>query len=83
MPKAYNMKSKINAKTGNGKGHGNHQNHSFLNGQIIEIHFKKPCFGLRRLQDGVKMDFTNALFWSVKIVRIHCKKQVLGRMNVI
>ena len=24
--------------------------------KIIEIHYKKKCFGLRRLQDGAKMD---------------------------
>ena len=24
--------------------------------KIIEIHCKKQCFGLRRLQDGAKMD---------------------------
>ena len=32
-----------------------------------------------RLQDGVKMDSKNALFWSVKIVRIHCKKTEFGQ----
>ena len=36
--------------------------------KIIEIHCKKQCFGLRRLQDGAKMDPKNALFWSVKIL---------------
>ena len=30
--------------------------------KIIEIHCKKQCFGLRRLQDGAKMDPKNALF---------------------
>ena len=44
--------------------------------KIIEIHCKKQCFGLRRLQDGAKMDPENALFWSVKILRIHCKNRV-------
>ena len=28
--------------------------------KIIEIHCKKQCFGLRRLQDGAKMDSSNA-----------------------
>ena len=51
--------------------------------KIIEIHCKKLCFGLRRLQDGAKMDPNNALFWSVKILRIHCKQWGLGRMSVI
>ena len=32
-----------------------------------------------RVQDRAKMDPTNALFLSVKIIRIHCKKQGLGR----
>ena len=51
--------------------------------KIIKIHCKKQCFGLRRLQDGAKMDPNNALFWSVKILRIHCNKQGLGSMSVI
>ena len=42
--------------------------------KIIEMHCKKQCFELRRLQDGAKMDPKNALFWSVKILRIHCKR---------
>ena len=50
--------------------------------KIIEIHCKKQCFGLRRLQDGAKMDSKNAMFWSVKILRIHGKKQGLGSMSV-
>ena len=33
--------------------------------KIIEIHCKKPGFGLRRLQDGAKMDPKNALFFEV------------------
>ena len=34
--------------------------------KIIEIHCKKQCFGLRRLQDGAKMDPKNALFGVLK-----------------
>ena len=48
----------------------------------LKFIIKKQCFGFMRLQAGAKMDSKNALFWSVKIVRIHFKKQGLGRMNV-
>ena len=44
------------------------------NSKIIEMHGEKHCFGFMRLQDGAKMDSKNALFWSVKILRIHYKK---------
>ena len=30
--------------------------------KIIEIHCKKQCFGLRRLQDGAKMDPKNIFY---------------------
>ena len=34
--------------------------------EIIEIHCKKQCFGLRRLQDGAKMDLKMHCFGVLK-----------------
>ena len=44
------------------------------NSKIIEIHCKKQCFGLRRLQDGAKMDPKNALFGVLKSYEFIVKK---------
>ena len=51
--------------------------------KIIEIHFKKQCFGLRRLQDGAKMALKMHCFGMLKSYEFTVQKQCLGSMSVI
>ena len=51
--------------------------------KIIEIHYKKQCFGPRRLQTGAKMDLKMQCFGVLKSYEFIVQKQGLGRMSVI
>ena len=51
--------------------------------KIIEIHCKKQCFGLRRLQYGAKMALKLHCFRVLKSYEFIVQKQGLGRMSVI
>ena len=44
--------------------------------KIIEIYCKKQCFGLRRLQDGAKMDPKNHFFGVLKSYEFIVKNRV-------
>ena len=50
--------------------------------KIIEIHCKKTVFWAQEAANWSENGPKNALFWNVKILRIHCKKHCLGSMSV-
>ena len=43
---------------------------------MLKTHCKKQCFGLRRLQDGAKMDPKNALFGVLKSYEFIVKNRI-------